>query len=555
MIKYLENLSYLTKYLQKKEYIWSVVIWMLLIIMAYLYSGYHLENNIHRYLSATYNEVIQSFAHVSDKTFNYNKNTLTDQDRLEYDKTIHSISTEMKKNFGNQFNSVYIVDAFNVTLAHNDTSLILKTIKTNDLNEKNIKDYLLNVESETLDNISLFEKYERNKRILVFCYEINMMDEPVAKCCIVLSAESIDEYIVAVTKKTHMILALIIILFTIIVIISVKNFKKSGLSSSIVVKESATYPGTQIFNKNNRVGSYIIKKEIQKGDNSVVYEGIHENKIIKSRVAIKTVNPEKSDHDYIGHFLRESEILSLLNHKNIVRIIDFKEDPLALIMEFVNGERLSQVIKATRKGLRLDQFVFIVTEICEGLSYAHGIHDEDNIPLNIIHRDINPNNILISYEGNVKITDFGISKVLKFRSYTRMGVIKGTDNYMSPEQVMGQKKDIKQQSDIYSLGIVLYEMLSGKRLNKFDTIQEACTKIPTQIPPPIKAVRKDIPDELNDIVMKCIEKKIENRYQDVKSILDDLNIIKIKYQLFYSASDLSQFMKQHFKKKLKKRKN
>ena len=575
MLKYF-NFSNLISIVLKKDNIWLFGTWLMLVIFAYQYTGHQLDNDIHRLISETYTDVIKCFSHVSDKTFNYNKNTLTDQDRSDYDVTINKIHSEMK-NFGDKFISVYIVDAFNNILAHNNPLLNLRKIKENpNLAEINYQQYISNIERNTLKNVSIYQTKENSKRVLYFCYTIKMMDEPVAKCYILLSAKPIDNYIYSRTKLMRIYFFVIAISLGVIFCLIFYFVKKPELSNIINIDinsktgkesengiKSETSKGIIIDseinkasqskisdkapqNEKDKVGSYFIRDLIGEGGMSEVFIGVHENKRVKAKVAIKKMRPELTDLKFIEHFFREVEILSLLNHKNIVKIIDFKEDPLALIMEYVNGKNLSQLNKVSNGGLNINQFLYIATEICEGLWYSHSRCDDDGNACEIVHRDINPNNIIVSYEGNVKITDFGISKATHLESWTRFGVAKGTYDYMSPEQILGN--EAKQPSDIFSLGIVLYEMLSGKRLNTFERDYDAFTKIPKQIIPPIKKIRKGLHNKINDIVMKCLEKEINNRYQNVEKIIDDLNSTKIQLKINYTSSDLSKFMNETFLK-------
>ena len=303
------------------------------------------------------------------------------------------------------------------------------------------------------------------------------------------------------------------------------------------------------LSENKKIGSYVIEERIGGDDMYEVFLGGHENKNLKLKVAIKELKPELTDHYYYykDHFLRELEVLSTLYHKNIVKLFDFRENPLALVMEYVDGSILSKVIKHANKppnnGLSIDQFVYIAMEICEGLWYTHSKFDENGKPIGIVHQDITSYNIIISYEGSVKITGFGISKATTLSS-ARVRVTKGTYSYMSPEQI--HVKEAKQQSDIFSLGIVLYEMLSGRRLKTIKREYNSFTTTKKQKIPTINTIRKDISDKINDIVMKCLEEKIQNRYQNVKEILDDLYIFKKEQKITYQSTDLSNFMKQTF---------
>ena len=153
--------------------------------------------------------------------------------------------------------------------------------------------------------------------------------------------------------------------------------------------------------------------------------------------------------------------------------------------------------------------------------------------------------MLVSFKGEVKISDFGISKARSEPSFTQAGVIKGKLSYLSPEQALGKETD--HQSDLYALGIIFYEILSGKRLYKFGNELEALTSLPKIIIKPIIEVRTDIPDELNKIVMKCLEKDPAIRYQSGKEINDALALFKEQLNISYDESNLVDFMMERFK--------
>ncbi|MCG8552138.1 MAG: serine/threonine protein kinase, partial [Desulfobacterales bacterium] len=172
-------------------------------------------------------------------------------------------------------------------------------------------------------------------------------------------------------------------------------------------------------------------------------------------------------------------------------------------------------------------------------------NDDTGEPLNIVHRDVSAQNMLISFKGEVKISDFGISKARSEPSLTRAGVIKGKLSYLAPEQALGKGAD--HQSDLYALGIIFYEILSGKRLYKFENELEALSTLPTMVVPPINTIRTDIPDALNQIVMKCLEKDPGNRYDSGKMIYDDLAQFRKNRNISFDETHLIDFMAKRFK--------
>ena len=190
------------------------------------------------------------------------------------------------------------------------------------------------------------------------------------------------------------------------------------------------------------------------------------------------------------------------------------------------------------------QAAFIVMKVCEGLDYAHNKRDAQGRELHLVHRDVSPQNVLISYEGEVKLIDFGIAKAAGKASKTQAGILKGKFGYMSPEQVRGLPID--RRSDIFSVGIVLYELLTGERLfvgeSDFSTLEKVRN---VEILPPSTYNRK-IPDELERIVLKALAKDLEDRYQNAIDLHDDLQAFVYTAGEFYSRKDLAAWMKKIF---------
>jgi serine/threonine protein kinase len=200
-----------------------------------------------------------------------------------------------------------------------------------------------------------------------------------------------------------------------------------------------------------------------------------------------------------------------------------------------------------KQGLPVDLSIFLIMRICMGLQHSHTkTDDKTGESLHIVHRDISPQNMMVSFLGEVKITDFGISKARSEPSMTQAGVIKGKLSYLSPEQVLGQEVD--HQADLYALGLVFYEILSYNKVYRFNNHMEAIQSIPKKEIPPLIGIRPDIPDELNRIVMKCLEKDKKLRYQSAQEIHDDLMNLKNKLNITYDASSLADFMRKNFRK-------
>jgi len=300
-----------------------------------------------------------------------------------------------------------------------------------------------------------------------------------------------------------------------------------------------------------RIGPYLLTKKIAKGGMAELFiaDYIREDGFRRT-VAIKKILPHLSENqDFIKMFIREARLAALLQHPNIVQIVDFGkiQNAYLIAMEYIAGKNLGEIMAQLKEGLPVDLSIFLIMKICMGLTYSHARKDDrSGESLHIVHRDISPQNMLISFLGEVKIADFGISKARSEPSLTQAGVIKGKLSYLSPEQVMGQEVD--HQADIYALGLVFYEILSYKKVYRFDNHIEAIRSIPKKEIPPLISLRPDIPDELNRIVMKCLEKDKKLRYQTVQEIHDDLISLRNKLNITYDASNLADFMRKNFGK-------
>jgi serine/threonine protein kinase len=268
----------------------------------------------------------------------------------------------------------------------------------------------------------------------------------------------------------------------------------------------------------------------------------------KRAMAVKRVLPHLAENqDFINMFIREARLAALLQHPNIVQIFDFGQIQKAyfIAMEYIDGMNLGQIMARLQTGLPINMAIFVAIKIALGLDYSHKRRDDESgQPLGIVHRDISPQNILVSYQGEVKISDFGISKANTEPSLTQAGVIKGKLSYLSPEQALGQVVD--HQSDIYALGLVLYEILSATRVYQFDSDIEAIRTIPEMEITPVNQIRADIPEELSHIIMKCLSKDKTIRFADARALHDALIELKAALQIPYDASDLSTFMRKTF---------
>lgn len=263
-------------------------------------------------------------------------------------------------------------------------------------------------------------------------------------------------------------------------------------------------------------GRYQVIEELGKGGMGRVYKVF--DKEIKDKVALKLLNPEiASDKQTIERFRNELKLARKISHRNVCRMFDLsKEEGTHFItMEYVSGEDLKSSIRRVGP-LSAGKAIFIAGQICEGLSEAHR--------LGVVHRDLKPQNIMIDREGNARIMDFGIARSLKAKGITDAGVMIGTPEYMSVEQVEGKKVD--QRSDIYSLGVILYEMVTGRVPFEGDTPLTIAVKHKSEAPPDPRNINVQVPEDLSRVILRCMEKDKENRYQGVDELLAELGKIE-----------------------------
>src|SRR4051812_27036811 len=276
-------------------------------------------------------------------------------------------------------------------------------------------------------------------------------------------------------------------------------------------------------------------------------------------IVIKRIRPHLSKQSsFVKMFLNEAKLAAQLNHPNIVQIYDLGKigESYFIAMEYIFGRDMRRIIpKADSLGIPFPMVyaLKIASSVCEGLYYAHQKVDLYGNPLNIVHRDVTPENIFVSFDGTVKVLDFGIAKAANQIEQTRAGEIKGKLSYMSPEQCMGKVLDCR--SDIFSLGVVLYEWLTGFKLFTGDSevaVLKSITEGKIYAPSYFKA---DIPEAVENILMKALEKDREKRYQTAWDLQYDLDQFLSQYEFTPSNIHLANFLKQLFFDELEEEKN
>lgn len=243
-------------------------------------------------------------------------------------------------------------------------------------------------------------------------------------------------------------------------------------------------------------------------------------------VAIKRILPALGQQaEFVDMFVDEAAICMFLKHKNIVRVyqLGMMGDDLFLSMEYVAGINLRDLLNFSSRyeyQLPVSEAVLIAIQILDGLDYAHNCCDDEGVPLNIIHRDVSPPNILLGYNGDVKITDFGLVKAKNQMTRTVPGLIKGKFSYLSPEAAYGESIDLR--SDIYAVGIILWEMLTSHPLYSDPVEMKILDLVRRSIVPEIAQYNPNVPPELEAIVRKGLSRTRAGRYQTAKAFADDL---------------------------------
>ncbi|NUP05854.1 MAG: serine/threonine protein kinase [Polyangiaceae bacterium] len=267
----------------------------------------------------------------------------------------------------------------------------------------------------------------------------------------------------------------------------------------------------------------------------------------KKRVAIKRVLPHLSEKKrFISMFLDEARLSAQLNHSNCVQVFDIGvgDNAYFIVMEYVDGSDLKAVVdylKNSGRTFPVEIGVLIAIRICEGLTYAHELTTAENKPLEIVHRDMSPPNVLITKHGEVKIVDFGLAKATSQLEKSEPGIIKGKFSYLSPEAALGGEVGL--QTDIFAVGIILWELLAGKRLFLGETDFSTVKMVQQAQIPSLKAMRGDVPEELERIIGRSMAKDLNVRYRSARDLGRDLTAFLYRYGKPVSSFDIAELVR------------
>ncbi|HEY3236152.1 MAG TPA: serine/threonine-protein kinase [Polyangiaceae bacterium] len=266
----------------------------------------------------------------------------------------------------------------------------------------------------------------------------------------------------------------------------------------------------------------------------------------KKTVAIKRVLPHLSERkQFIGMFLDEARLSAHLSHSNCVQVFDIGvgDNTYFIVMEYVDGADLKAIVehrKSTGQPFPVEEAVLICVRLCEGLSYAHELADGKGENLHIVHRDMSPPNVLITRNGEVKIVDFGLAKANSQLERSEPGIIKGKFSYLSPEAAQGLPIDAR--TDIFAVGIILWELLAGRRLFLGETDLETVRMVQATRVPPITSINGRVSPQLEKVVSRALAADTTQRYQSARELCTDLNKVLFSLGRPVSSYDIARLV-------------
>ncbi|RME98096.1 MAG: serine/threonine protein kinase, partial [Chloroflexi bacterium] len=281
-------------------------------------------------------------------------------------------------------------------------------------------------------------------------------------------------------------------------------------------------------------GRYKIESLLGQGGMSSVYKATDPN--LRRTVAVKLIHPHlSSDEQFVRRFEQEAAAVAQLRHPNIIQVFDFNHDGdvYYMVLEFIPGETLQDRLKSlndSNRQFELADTVKIMATICDAVAYAHD--------KGMIHRDLKPANVMLNPNGQPVLMDFGVAKMLGTAQHTATGAIIGTAKYMSPEQARGERPDAR--TDIYSLGVMLFEMITGAAPFDDESTVSILMKHVTEEPPDINQIKADIPPGLAAVVKRALAKDRNDRYQSAAEMAAALRAVDLAEQPLPAAAPVPQ---------------
>ncbi len=268
----------------------------------------------------------------------------------------------------------------------------------------------------------------------------------------------------------------------------------------------------------------------------------------EKEVAVKRILPHLASNDeFIRMFIKEAKICASLNHANIVRVHELNaiDGVYYISMEYIAGmdlDGLSDALEKSGQALPWELAVLVAMEVCKGLEYAHNLRDADGRLLEVVHRDLSPSNVMISWAGEVRILDFGIAKVASLQEQTRSGALRGKFAYMAPEQIRANEP-LDRRADLFSLGVLLYEMIAGKHLFRRETMMEAMNAAEQAAVPPLIHDGQPALPELERVVKKLLARDRNQRFNTATAVYDALGNLLLRNGYHVGAPDLGAFVR------------
>ena len=299
-----------------------------------------------------------------------------------------------------------------------------------------------------------------------------------------------------------------------------------------------------------------IVDKLDAGGMAEVYRGVVESSVggVKKQVAIKKILPNLTKNKkFIQMFLDEARLSMGFSHANIVGVSDIGMADTAyfIVMDYVDGANLKTLIESLKRQnqrMALPQVILIMMEVCKGLQYAHDFVDgETGRELGIVHRDISPPNILVSRRGEVKLVDFGLAKATSQLETTDPGVVKGKFSYLSPEAAAG--KEVDRRADIFAVGILLFELITGKRLFFGETDYQTVELVRQAKVPSIEALNPEVKPELEQIIRRALARDVEERYAQAADLQDALAQYLFSQRMKVTSRDIEQLVQSCLREK------
>jgi serine/threonine protein kinase len=302
-----------------------------------------------------------------------------------------------------------------------------------------------------------------------------------------------------------------------------------------------------IFNK--PFGRYRLVKKLAMGGMAEVYLALRSGpRTFDKLVAIKCILPHvNGDASHVSMFYNEARIGGLFRHANLISVHDAEEIETrhSLIMEYVAGQTLEEVVNRLEQGkeqLPLDFALFIIAEAARGLAHSHSVRDLDGSRLDLVHRDISPQNVMVAHDGRIKVFDFGLAVAAANDSESRE--LAGKTAYMSPEQVRGRALD--NRSDLFSLGIVLHELVTGRRLFQRENQMATIVAVTEEKIPRPSSMRSDLPPLVDEVIMKCLARPVDDRFDDCDALADALDAVLVELNSDVNGVKVGDWMQRRF---------